>query len=51
MTRSMGRLRTDYSNPEMNLIGYLVAAPLVILLLPFLPILVLLWIVNKIMSR
>ncbi len=31
----------------MRLIGYLVAAPLVLLLLPLLPVIVLLWIGGK----
>ncbi|MGQ3722808.1 DUF7535 family protein [Natrialba aegyptia] len=48
MTRSVSRTRTDSSNTEMSMIGYLVAAPLVILLLPLLPFLVLLWIGDKI---
>ncbi|WP_449271875.1 DUF7535 family protein [Halostella pelagica] len=48
MTRSVSRTRTDRSNTEMSMIGYLVAAPLVLLLLPLLPFLVLLWIGDKI---
>jgi len=47
MTNSVSHPPT-YSNTGMNLIGYLVATPLVILLLPLLPVLILLLIGDKI---
>ncbi|WP_442903412.1 DUF7535 family protein [Halobacterium sp. KA-4] len=47
MTDAVSRRRTDYSNAEMSVVGYLIATALGVLLLPLLPILVLLWIGTK----
>lgn len=38
-------------NAQMDMMGYLVAIPLLVLLLPVLPVLVLLWIAAKLLGR
>ncbi|WP_157525850.1 hypothetical protein [Halorientalis sp. IM1011] len=50
MVRTVRDQRSDFSNTEMNLIGYLVAAPLIVLLLPILPFLVVLWLGGKLLA-
>ncbi|WP_458329468.1 DUF7535 family protein [Haloplanus litoreus] len=37
VTRSVNRSRTDQSNTQMSVLGYLIAAPVVIMILPVLP--------------
>ncbi|WP_424020093.1 DUF7535 family protein (plasmid) [Haloplanus ruber] len=48
MTSSVNRSRTDRSNTQMSVLGYLIAAPIVLMILPVLPALGLLWIGDKI---
>lgn len=50
MVKAVRDPRDDLSNTEMNLISYLVAAPLVVLLLPILPFLVVLWLGDKLLA-
>lgn len=50
MVRTVRDQRRDFSNTELNLIGYLVAAPLVVLLLPILSFLVALWLGGKLLA-
>jgi hypothetical protein len=38
-------------NAQMDMVGYLVAVPLLLIALPLLPVLVLLWIVAKLLGR
>jgi hypothetical protein len=38
-------------NAQMDMVGYLVAVPLLIIALPLLPVLVLLWLVAKLVGR
>ncbi|WP_135664602.1 DUF7535 family protein [Halorhabdus rudnickae] len=45
--RTVTPLTTEGPNVQMNLFGYLVAAPLVLLLLPLLPFIVAGWVVSK----
>jgi len=45
--RTVTPLSTEGPNVQMNLFGYLVAAPLLLLLLPLLPFIVAGWLVSK----
>ncbi|WP_425484362.1 DUF7535 family protein [Halosimplex pelagicum] len=47
MTRSVSPRRSDRSNTEMATIGYLVAVPLFALLLPIAPVLIVLWLADR----
>lgn len=47
MTRSVSQSTPLDSNPEMNAIGYLVAAGTLFLMLPLLPFLVAFWVIDK----
>jgi hypothetical protein len=48
---SVGPTRGFRPDLEMNVIGWLVALPLVILLLPVLPFVVLFWLLAKLLGR
>ncbi|WP_136688862.1 DUF7535 family protein [Halorhabdus amylolytica] len=45
--RTVTPLTTEGPNVQMNLFGYLVAAPILLLLLPLLPFIVAGWFVSK----
>ncbi|QLH79654.1 hypothetical protein HZS55_21190 [Halosimplex rubrum] len=47
MARSVSPRRSDRSNTEMTTVGYLVAVPLFALLLPIAPVLLVLWLVDR----
>ncbi|WP_161625178.1 DUF7535 family protein [Halosimplex carlsbadense] len=47
MARSVSPPRHDASNTEMATIGYLVAVPLFALLLPVAPVLIVLWLADR----
>ena len=50
MTGQVTTLPRSTANPEMSLIGMLIAAPLVILALPILPFVALYWLYDKLTS-
>ncbi|SEO99694.1 hypothetical protein SAMN04487948_11026 [Halogranum amylolyticum] len=50
MVRAVNPPRTDFSNLEMSLIGYIIFLPLLVLLVPVLPFLIVLWVGEKLSS-
>ncbi|MFB6200923.1 MAG: hypothetical protein ABEI98_02825 [Halorhabdus sp.] len=48
--RTVTPLTTEGPNVQMNLFGYLVALPLVLLILPLLPFIAVGWVVSKVLG-
>lgn len=51
MTGQVTPLPRGRSNAEMSVVGMLIAAPLLILLVPLLPVIVLLWLFGSLLKR
>ncbi|SDQ14714.1 DUF7535 family protein [Halopelagius longus] len=51
MTRAVRRPRTDFTNVEMSTFGYLIFGITVVVMLPLLPVLLLLWVGEKLSAR
>jgi hypothetical protein len=47
---SIGPSRGMYHNQQMGVIGYLVAVPLLLILIPLLPFVVVYWVVSKLVG-
>ena len=47
---SIGPSRGMYHNQQMGVIGYIVAAPLLLILIPLLPFIVVYWAISKLAS-
>lgn len=51
MPDTVSRNRDLHGNSEMTIIGYLIAAVMLVIVLPLLPIIVLLYLIDKLVGR